>query len=220
MIRLNRSQVREVDRLAVERYHIPSIVLMENAAIAVAEEACRMLGNDCVGEILILCGGGNNGGDGLAVARHLHNRGADVNIGLTVDPARYTGDALINWQICSSMKIPACPFEAGQLKDLWPMLVIDAVFGTGLSEPPRAPFGELAEAVNTSGLPVLAVDVPSGLDCDTGLPLGACIVAKTTVTFVAQKIGFEKPEAARFLGEIRVRSIGCPPELIDEVVAS
>jgi NAD(P)H-hydrate epimerase len=219
MTRLTRAQVREVDRRSIEEYHIPGIVLMENAARAVADEACRMLRNDCVGEILILCGGGNNGGDGLAAARHLHNRGADVNIGFTVDPATYKGDALTNWQIVHAMKIPAGPFQPAQLKELWPMLVIDAIFGTGLSQAPRAPFAELAEAVNASGLPVLAVDVPSGLDCDTGLPLGACIRAKTTVTFVAEKLGFDRAEAKQFLGEILVADIGCPSELVRAVCA-
>src|SRR5947208_3504543 len=89
MLRLTRSQVRELDRIAIERYLIPGIVLMENAARAVADAACEMLGGDCLGEILLLCGGGNNGGDGLVVARHLHNCGADVSIMLTIDPAKY-----------------------------------------------------------------------------------------------------------------------------------
>jgi NAD(P)H-hydrate epimerase len=218
MIRLTRTQVRQVDRLALERYHIPGIVLMENAARAVADQACRMLGNNCVGKVLILCGGGNNGGDGLAAARHLHNRGADVHIAFTIDPATYKGDALINWKIVEAMKIPAGPLTPAILKDLSPILIIDAIFGTGLSEPPRPPFAELAEALNASGLPVLAVDLPSGLDCDTGLPLGACIRSKTTVTFVAEKIGFEKAEAKQFLGEIRVAEIGCPVELVEEVL--
>jgi NAD(P)H-hydrate epimerase len=217
MTRLTRAQVREVDRRSIEEYHIPGIVLMENAARAVGDEACRMLGNNCVGEILILCGGGNNGGDGLAAARHLHNRGARVNIGFTVDPANYKGDALTNWQIIQAMKIPAGPFAPTQLKNPRPMLLIDAIFGTGLSQPPRPPFAELAEAVNRSGLPVLAIDLPSGLDCDTGLPLGACIVAKTTVTFVAEKVGFDRAEAKPFLGEILVADIGCPIELIEKI---
>src|SRR5204863_7312043 len=94
MTRLTRAQVREIDRLASERYGIPGIVLMENAALAVANAACEMLGGDCVGEILIICGGGNNGGDGLAAARHLHNRDADVSIMLAADPEKYRGEAL------------------------------------------------------------------------------------------------------------------------------
>src|SRR5438045_2257454 len=104
MRRLTRSQVRELDRLAIERFLIPGIVLMENAARAVAAVACDMLGGDCVGEVLILCGGGNNGGDGLAVARHLHNRGGDVSIMLTIDPEKYRGDALVNYRVAREMR--------------------------------------------------------------------------------------------------------------------
>src|ERR1700677_2601873 len=99
MLHLTRDQLREIDRRATADYHIPGIVLMENAARAVADEACRMMAGECCGAILILCGGGNNGGDGLAAARHLHNRGNAVRIGLTADPRKYRGDAQINWQI-------------------------------------------------------------------------------------------------------------------------
>jgi NAD(P)H-hydrate epimerase len=217
MTRLTRAQVRQVDQLAIERYHIPGIVLMENAARAVAQQACRMLRNDCIGEILILCGGGNNGGDGLAAARHLHNLGADIHIALTTDPNNYKGDALTNWKIIQAMKIPTTPFTPALLKDLSPILILDAIFGTGLSAPPRPPFPDLADVINASALPVLAIDVPSGLDCDTGLPLGACIRAKATVTFVAEKIGFDQAEAKQFLGQVLVADIGCPIELVQEL---
>ncbi len=104
MLRLTRDQLREIDQRATDYYHIPSIVLMENAARAVVEQACLVLADECCGSILVLCGGGNNGGDGLAVARHLHNRGADVTIGLCCDPAKYKADALINWNISTAMQ--------------------------------------------------------------------------------------------------------------------
>src|SRR5690348_5632177 len=107
MLRLTRAQVRDIDRRAIEQYHIPGIVLMENAARAAANAACDLLRGECVGEVLILCGGGNNGGDGLAVARHLHNRGADVFIALATDPAHYKGDAQTNWKIVQAMAIPS-----------------------------------------------------------------------------------------------------------------
>ena len=193
---------------------------MENAARAVVDEACRVMAGECNRTILILCGGGNNGGDGLAAARHLSNRGADVTIGLLTDPAKYTGDALINWNIVSAMKIPARPFDAAMLTDPRPMLVIDAIFGTGLTTAPREPFGSIADAVNRSGLPVLAVDLPSGLDCDTGIPPGACITASRTVTFVAEKVGFAQPAARCFLGEVIVGDIGCPTALIEEMATA
>lgn len=214
---LTRNQVREIDRLSIEQYHIPGIVLMENAARAVTHGACQMLAGECIGEMVVLCGGGNNGGDGLAVARHLHNRGADVTVALTVDPNNYKGDALTNWKIIEAMKIPAVPFKPNLLDNPRPLLVIDAIFGTGLSDAPREPFPQIAMAVNQSRLAVLAVDVPSGLDCETGRAPGACIAATRTVTFVAQKIGFTQPEAKRYLGEVIVGDIGCPRGLIEEI---
>jgi NAD(P)H-hydrate epimerase len=192
MLHLTRSQLREIDRRAAVDYHIPGIVLMENAARAVADEACRMLRGECCGMILILVGGGNNGGDGLAVARHLHNSGVDIRIALCCDPASYRGDALINWQIVSAMQIAAAPFD---------------------------PFESIAKTVNDSGLPVLAVDLPSGLDCDTGVPPGVCIRASSTVTFVAEKVGFTHAEARRFLGHVVVGDIGCPIELVERVAS-
>jgi len=219
MHRLTRAQVREVDRIAIERYHIPGIVLMENAAICATEVACEMLDNDCIGQILIVCGGGNNGGDGLAVARHMHIRGGDVTIALTVDPARYRGDALINWQIARAMSLSAEPFSAEIIQRESPLLIIDAIFGTGLDCPPREPFVEQATIINSSGIPVLAIDVPSGLDCDTGQPLGdVAVMASQTVTFVAEKIGFAESSARKYLGGVTVADIGCPPEIVDQVL--
>jgi NAD(P)H-hydrate epimerase len=214
---LTREQVREVDRLAVERYGIPGIVLMENASRGVADVAEEMLRQAGRTRVLILCGGGNNGGDGLAAARHLHNRGCDVTVGLCTDPAGYKGDAGINWQIVQAMKIPCLAASADAIARSDADLIIDAIFGTGLSQRPRPPFEEIARAVNERGRRVLAVDLPSGLDCDTGQPLGACIRADRTVTFVAEKAGFGNPGAKAFTGEITVAEIGCPRELIDEV---
>ncbi|MGB7158632.1 MAG: NAD(P)H-hydrate epimerase [Tepidisphaeraceae bacterium] len=220
MTRLTRAQVREVDRLAIEKYHIPSIVLMENAARSVVDVARGFLRREGLRSVLILCGGGNNGGDGLAVARHLHNRGTKVFIGLTIDPAAFKDDALVNWRIIESMAIPHAPATPQLVQEHSRDLIIDAIFGTGLSEAPREPFPELAKAINDDAGTVLSIDVPSGLDCDTGQPLGACVRASITVTFVAEKVGFVDPFARRFLGDVVVGDIGCPAELIEEVAQS
>jgi NAD(P)H-hydrate epimerase len=220
VVRLTRAQVREVDRLATEQYHVPGIVLMENASRAATEQALKMMVDFRVRNALILCGGGNNGGDGLAVARHLHNRGAEVTVALTIDPSRYQRDALVNWQIVQAMKLPVVDATPDVIRSFEDALVVDAIFGTGLSEPPRDPFAAIAEAIAVSENPVLAVDVPSGLDCDTGEPLGpTAVVADRTITFVAPKVGFANPAAARYLGEIVVGDIGCPRELIARVAA-
>ena len=217
MLRLTRSQVREIDRRSIEEYHIPGIVLMENAARAAADVACDILDGECVGEVLILCGGGNNGGDGLALARHLHNRGADVSIALTIDPSKYKGDALINWQIVSAMKLPWEQLDPLKIASAPALLLVDAIFGTGLEQAPREPFPAIAAAVEQSRLPLLAIDLPSGMDCDIGRPLGACIKATRTITFVAEKVGFANPQAQPYLGEVTIGSIGCPRELIDAI---
>jgi NAD(P)H-hydrate epimerase len=213
-IRLSRQQVRLIDRLSIERYHIPGVVLMENAARAVADVACDMLGNNKGANVLVVCGGGNNGGDGLAAARHLHNREMNVQIFLTSQPGTYENEAKINWEIVQAMKIPIVK----SLDATEPDLVIDAIFGTGLIQPPRSGFEKIVGTVQGWKAPILAVDIPSGLDCDSGKPLGpACIVATRTVTFVAEKRGFAELGAGDYLGEVTVGDIGCPRELIEEV---
>jgi NAD(P)H-hydrate epimerase len=219
MIRLTRAQVREVDRRAIGEYHIPGVVLMENAARGATEVALEMLAGS-TGPALILCGGGNNGGDGLAVARHLHNRGRLVRVMTCANPERYEGDALTNWRIVNAMSLAIEPVGPDRLPS--GALVIDAIFGTGLSQAPRPPFVQIVHAVERSGIPVLAIDLPSGLDCDTGMPLdpAACIRAERTVTFVAEKAGFANPAAGRFTGMVTVADIGCPRELIDQVIAA
>ena len=219
MLRLTREQVRRVDQLAIERFAIPGIVLMENAALAGTHCAVDMLCGASGKSVLILCGGGNNGGDGLAMARHLHNQGAAVQIACFGNPEQYQGDALINWRIIQAMNLPVegATVELVQ-SHRWDLLV-DAVFGTGLTQVPRDPFPQLAEAINRSGRPVLAVDNPSGLDADKGVPAGACIVAKRTITFVAEKVGFANPESRKYTGIVTVGGIGCPKELIRQVIA-
>jgi NAD(P)H-hydrate epimerase len=216
--RLTRAQVREVDRRSTEQYHVPGIVLMENAAIHAANVAWEMLGGPRL-DVLILCGGGNNGGDGYAVARHLSNRFCRVTIRTTVDPAKLTGDALTNFRVAQAMGISITPVRPEMLGgNPKPDLVIDAIFGTGLDKLPRPPFGQIAAPVNAWDVPVLAIDLPSGLDCDSGEPIGPdCIRAKQTVTFVAEKTGFANPTARQYTGKVTVADIGCPLAVVDGV---
>jgi NAD(P)H-hydrate epimerase len=220
MIRLTRNQVRHIDRLASEKYRIPSIVLMENAARAVSDVAMLMAPHMQNAVVLILCGGGNNGGDGLAVARLLHNRGAKVYVWPQIDPTKYTGDALTNWRIVEAMGLevvkPSLRLDA--LLETGCDLIVDAVFGTGLDQPPRPPFDRLVETIASQAAPVLAIDLPSGLNCDTGEPLGPCMKAAQTVTFVAEKVGFTNQKAVAYLGKVSVGDIGCPPELVQHVL--
>jgi NAD(P)H-hydrate epimerase len=217
--RLTREQVRQVDRLSIEQYHIPGIVLMENAARAVSAAAVQMLAQIGTPRALVVCGGGNNGGDGLAVARLLHNAGCDISIALTVDPAGYQVDALINWRIVQAMKLPAAALATSHLAEPQRLLLIDAIFATGLSQAPRDPFPSTIAMIEQSRPAVLAVDLPSGLDCDTGEPLGpACIRADRTVSFVAEKAGFANPSSRQYTGLVTVGDIGCPRAAIEQAL--
>jgi NAD(P)H-hydrate epimerase len=213
---LTRTQVRDFDRRAIEEYGVPGVVLMENAGRGAAEVLLHLGAGD---PVVICAGKGNNGGDGFVIARHLDNRSAAVRVLLFARPEELTGDAAINFNIISRshLSISVCvPYDAavvrGELAGAgW---VVDALFGTGLSGAVRAPFDQVVAAINASGRPVLAVDIPSGLDCDTGLPLGATVRATHTVTFVAEKVGFAQPAARPWLGEVTVVDIGAPRMLL------
>ncbi len=215
MNRLTRDQVREVDRRAIQELGLPGIVLMENASRALAEAALEMLGGKQ--RVLIVCGGGNNGGDGYAVGRHLHNRGMFVSILATKSVEELDGDAATNARVAAAMGLAIQSATPAAVRAAEVDLIIDALLGTGLTQPPREDAAGLIGAMNVHPAAVLAVDVPSGLDCDTGRPLGACVRADRTVTFVAEKAGFGEAAAREFLGEVTVGDIGVPSELIEAV---
>ena len=215
----DRRSVREVDRLAVEEYAMPGVVLMEHAARGVAGVALDMVANVVatgrLPRIAIICGPGNNGGDGYATARLLHNENCDVMVHPIGAPRPGT-DAAINRAICARMKLPMEPLTTAV--DLRAAdLIIDAVLGTGLDKPVEGDPAEAITWINAAHRPVLAVDLPSGMDCDTGEPLGACVKAARTVTFVGIKKGFESPAAQMLLGEITVANIGVPIELVQRL---
>ena len=212
----DRAGVRAVDREAIQRFGIPGIVLMENAARGVVEAALEMLAGASPGPVAIICGGGNNGGDGYAIARHLHNRGHEVLI-VPLAPPESGSDAAINLSICRAMRLRELRID--QLDDLLHgqhvSLIIDAIFGTGLDRPISGAVARVIETINGSKRPVLAVDIPSGLDCDTGEVLGCCAHATRTVTFVGLKKGFIGLDAQSVLGEVSVADIGAPLELLE-----
>lgn len=217
---LDRQAVREVDRVAIEDFAIPGIVLMENAALGLAEHALDML-NSGASEpprVLIICGRGNNGGDGYALARHLINKDVEVTLANLGDP-KPEGDAGINKTICRHMNIPEISPSKVTPQILTDQgefhLIVDAIFGTGLDRPVIDPTAAIIEWINSTGYPILAADCPSGLDCDTGRPLGCAVRATRTVTFVALKPGFLVREARAYTGEVIVAQIGAPASLIE-----
>jgi NAD(P)H-hydrate epimerase len=215
---LTREQVRALDRRAIDELGVPGVVLMENAGRGAAELLLRL---GIHGRVLVCCGKGNNGGDGFVIARHLANHQVPVRILLFCAPEELTGDAAINHRIAAGMKLPLEVHAGGALdadalgRELemaeW---VVDALFGTGLSGPVRPPLDGVIEAINRSPARVLAVDIPSGLDCDTGRPLGPTVRADHTVTFAAQKVGFANPEAREWLGQVHLVDIGVPAWLL------
>jgi NAD(P)H-hydrate epimerase len=216
---LSRDEVRDLDRRAIEEYGVPGVVLMENAGKGSAD-LLRALG--VKGPVAICCGKGNNGGDGFVIARHLDNGQVPVKVLLFGGPENLAGDAVINYHIIDKSGLP---FECLGLHPLpgeklcrelagaeW---IVDALFGTGLAGPVRSPYDEVIAVINASSARVLAVDIPSGLDCDAGLPLGPVIRADHTATFVGWKKGFANPAAHEWLGRVHVIDIGLPRVLIN-----
>lgn len=205
---LSREQVRELDRRAMEEFSVPGLVLMENAGRGCAEWLMALNAERL--PTLVVCGPGNNGGDGFVIARHLDNHGWPVTAWLYGDASRLPPDAAVNFAIAqrSGLLAPPPPQFRG-----W---IVDALFGTGLTRPLGPPYDTLIAALNASGNPIFAVDIPSGLDCDSGVPLGPAICAQYTATFVARKRGFDNPAAARWTGQVRVIDIGAPRRLVEQ----
>lgn len=221
MTHLSRTAVREIDRRAIEEFGLPGIALMENAGRGAAE---RIHAHASPGTAVILCGKGNNGGDGYVIARHLELLGWKVAVLTAVPLNALSGDAAINAQVAKLSGIPiTCLADADQAQ--WresigkATVLVDALLGTGASGAPRGVMATAIEAINevrhaSNACKVCAIDLPSGLDCDTGLAVGACVQADLTTTFVAPKLGFEEPTAAPFLGRVEVVSIGAPACLL------
>ena len=220
-----RDEVRELDRRAIEEYGIPSIVLMENAGRACAEEALALLGDGAAEPVLVLCGPGNNGGDGLVIARTLFNRGVPVRACLAAPIGRLeerSADGRTNARMWRGLGTELHELaDAAQLAAARPWferapLVVDALFGTGLTRPLEGHYAALVRAAAAAPAPVLAVDLPSGLDADTGAVLGAAVPAAVTVTFIAPKPGFTAGEGPRLCGRVVVAEIGIPRPLLEE----
>jgi NAD(P)H-hydrate epimerase len=215
---LTREQARALDRRAMDEFGVPGVVLMENAGRGIAE-LLRSLG--ARGPVHICCGPGNNGGDGFVVARHLDNARVPVRVLLFDDPAKLTGDAAVNYRILAAAGFPvevmtdpaAEPLRRELAAADW---VVDALFGSGLRGPVRPPFDRVVEAINGSGARVLAVDIPTGLDADTGRPQGPTVRAAHTATIAAPKAGFAAPGAVGWLGQVHVIDMGVPRRLLEE----
>jgi ADP-dependent NAD(P)H-hydrate dehydratase / NAD(P)H-hydrate epimerase len=220
---LTAAEMREVDRLTTKRYGVPSLSLMENAGKSVADFIVSRFPDFKRRPIIVLCGKGNNGGDGFVAARHLLKMGGDVRAYLVGDPRELEGDAATNLQrwkkaggtlLLDRLGKATLPTEFGR-----DAIILDALLGTGIRGPVKGRMAEVIATVNDDkrGCAVVAVDIPSGLQADKGEVLGPVVVADYTVTFTAPKPGLLLGASARYVGELLVRNIGSPPELIEEI---
>jgi len=212
--------MQEIDRRAIEEFGIPSLILMENAGSGAACVALGMLKDSDSKKVICVCGKGNNGGDGFVCVRHLMNSGVNTELFLIAEPSKLKGDAKINFGILRKMKAKIkflqTDYELRVFKEKLKgaRLIIDAIFGIGLSGEIKEPYITIIKAMNESGKPILAIDVPSGLDATTGNILGACIKAKKTVTFGLPKTGFVKKSGSLSSGELVVVDISIPKLLL------
>jgi len=217
---LTAAQMKEIDRRATERFGIPSIVLMENAALAVV---------DAIGEhypgcdrAAIFCGLGANGGDGFAIARHLEQRGVVASVFIVGDRTKIRGDAAVNLEICERLALPLYEIiDDDSLNEALVHaadadLIVDAIFGTGLDRAAEGIYAEIIRTMNDFGLPIVAVDLPSGANASTAEPFDPCVRAALTVTFAAPKICHVFEPAAVNCGEVIVADISIPHAAIED----
>ena len=196
---LSSAQVKELDRLAAERFGVAIDWLMEAAG--------WQLARFCDRPTAVVCGLGNNGGDGLAAARHLHRWGRLTNVSC-IDPLRLGTEARQELEALrrNGVRLSDAPqFDGAEI-------VLDAIFGTGLSRPPAGHFAEWIEAINNAERRVVSVDVPSGLDADSGLAYAPCVHAQATVTFSLPKAGLMAGDGPRLSGEVWCADLGVPLE--------
>jgi hydroxyethylthiazole kinase-like uncharacterized protein yjeF len=231
---LTAAQMREVDRLTTERYGVPSLQLMENAALSTVDATENKFGQVKGKRVLIIAGRGNNGGDGAAAARHFHLRGAVVDLILLglIDDTR--GDARRNFEVARAIYLgqpqtfrmieidTSEQFKQAVLSP-WYDILVDAIFGTGLTRPAGGIYEEAINYLNegrASGLPLVSIDIPSGISSDSQELIGPAVRADLTVTFTALKVANAVPPACHNGGELVTAGIGSPPELIGQVGAN
>lgn len=206
---LSVAQARALDAWAAGTLGLPTLVLMENAAAGLETAVRERLAAAGAGLVRILCGPGQNGGDGLALARRLHGIGVPTEVVLSIAPSACRGDAAVQARVlrAAGISILDAPSRASA------RVVVDAVFGTGLTRPPSGRERELIDhglEARRAGAWVIAADVPSGLDADRGEPFDPTVVANETITFGAAKTGLFASAAAGWVGRVRVVSLGLP----------
>jgi hydroxyethylthiazole kinase-like uncharacterized protein yjeF len=217
---LNAEQMRNIDRRTTERFGVPSIVLMENAAAAVVDAIFEHYPDS--DRVALVCGTGANGGDGFAAARHLESRGVVPVILVIGERASVRGDARVNLEICERLGIPiydvrtADDVETALAHAADADLLVDAIFGTGLNRAPGGIHADVIRALAELRIPVLAIDLPSGLNASSHEPFEPCVQAEVTVTFAAPKLCHVFQPAALYCGEVIVADITIPEIAIED----
>jgi len=212
-------QIKNIDRRAIKDFGIPGPVLMENAALAIVTEMDRFFDGLAGVKVGIICGKGNNGGDGLALARRLRIRGVPVRVALLASFAALQGEAKLNLSILRKMDVELVPNASEKaLTDIisWSDVLVDALLGNGLSAPLRGAYAQAVNMMNGSGRPIVAVDVPTGINADTGAVMGNAIKADLTVTMALPKLGLVLYPGAAHAGQMRVADIGIPSEVVEK----
>ena len=216
-------EILKLDRVAIEKFGIPSIVLMENAGREVTVEVIRQVKKVKKPRVCVICGLGNNAGDGFVIARHLANAGIPTKTFLVGKANQLKHDAVVNYRILKRMKCPiidcrGTKFCAPTGSIAQANVVVDAIFGVGLNREIGEPFRSAIEVINRKAKHVIAVDIPSGLDGTTGAIYGVCVKADRTVTFSFPKKGFLKGHGPRQAGKVVVADIGIPAHVVKQVL--
>jgi NAD(P)H-hydrate epimerase len=220
---LNAAQMREADRRTIDEIGIPSLVLMENAGRQAVAAMEAMYSDLTEREVAVLCGRGNNGGDGFVIARTLVQRGIDVSVFLFGRVSDVRGDARINLEILGRLGVTVVEVADSQAWELHfsevsdCTLIVDAIFGTGLNAPLSGLIESVVADVNASGIPVVSIDVPSGLSADSADPIGPSIEAGLTITLGAPKLPLVLPPGETRAGDIVIADIGIPVEIFESV---
>jgi hydroxyethylthiazole kinase-like uncharacterized protein yjeF len=225
-IRITTQTARKLDSWAIEQLKVPSLLLMENAARNCADQIWHHYQPRSA---LIVCGTGNNGGDGLAIARHLLVRGSQPAVLLIGDETRMTPDARVNLEIARSLgidiKTPGAADCHRTLEEICvqpqpvrPLVIVDAMLGTGATGPLREPYAAWCSTLNAiageHNIPLVAIDIPTGLEADTGQADVNTIQASLTITFIAEKVGFGNSRIRNYLGQVITVDIGVPNDLL------
>jgi hydroxyethylthiazole kinase-like uncharacterized protein yjeF len=219
MLHVTAAQMKAIDRAAIERFGMPAIVLMENAGKAVADEIMKMVK---AGTVIIFSGYGNNGGDGFVAAKHLIKNGYKVKAFLVGRPKKFSPESEAN--LNSMIELGARPETISNAEEMGGTfgagcsLIVDAIFGTGMKGPLDGFYIKLIDKINAAGLPIVAIDLPSGLDADSGNPTPSAIKASKTVTLGLPKKGFKNPQSGPYVGELVVADIGIPPDAVKSVL--